>query len=272
MSILITRKSLFRKSEAAGKLGVCASLEKKVEIPVPCAGAVRFEHQAQFHPLKFLGALAEGLTVYENSPVTEVEEQLIRTPCGSVRADSIIFASHYPFIISGDVFYPDAPGEILCAGSGGSANIEGMYIGSGPDALSFRQYGKYLLIGGRVHRTGENKEGGKYEELRNRARILYPGSRETACWSAQDCITADQIPFIGQYAPGRPHWFAASGFQKWGMTSSMVSAMIVSDIICGRENPYADIFSPERFSAEELPQMISLTIIAETIEEVMPHF
>lgn len=250
-------EELIQESEAAGKLGVCASLEKKVEIPVPCAGAVRFEHQAQFHPLKFLGALAEGLTVYENSPVTEVEEQLIRTPCGSVRADSIIFASHYPFINFPGMYFTRMHQErSYVLALEGAGNIEGMYIGSGPDALSFRQYGKYLLIGGRVHRTGENKEGGKYEELRNRARILYPGSRETACWSAQDCITADQIPFIGQYAPGRPHWFAASGFQKWGMTSSMVSAMILSDIICGRENPYADIFSPERFSTEELPQIM----------------
>lgn len=138
----------------------------------------------------------------------------------------------------------------------GAERVKGMYIGSGPDALSFRQYGKYLLLGGKAHRTGENKEGGRYAELREAARMLYPGSREAACWSAQDCITADQIPFIGQYASDRPHWLVATGFQKWGMTSSMVSAMILRDMICGRENPFADIFSPDRFSSEEIPQIV----------------
>ena len=250
-------ESLVKEAEAAAELGVDASLERELEIPVSCAGAVRFRRQAMFHPLKFAGALAEELTVYENTPVRDLEDNRLRTPAGSVQADKIVFATHYPFVNFPGMYFTRMHQErSYVLALEGAGNIEGMYIGSGPDALSFRQYGKYLLIGGRVHRTGENKEGGKYEELRNRARILYPGSRETACWSAQDCITADQIPFIGQYAPGRPHWFAASGFQKWGMTSSMVSAMIVSDIICGRENPYADIFSPERFSAEELPQIM----------------
>ena len=110
-------------------------------------------------------------------------------------------------------------------------------------------------------RTGEKKEGekyegGSYERLRAAARELYPKSRETACWSAQDCVTADKVPFIGRYASDRPDWFVATGFQKWGMTSSMVSAMIIRDMICGSENPWAEAFSPSRFSAEEIPQIM----------------
>ena len=71
---------------------------KEIEIPVSCAGAVRFPSQGQFHPLKFIGALADRLTVYEHSPVKEVREHAAVTPHGQVRADSIVFAAHFPFI------------------------------------------------------------------------------------------------------------------------------------------------------------------------------
>ncbi len=69
-------------------------------------------------------------------------------------------------------------------------------------------------------------------------------------------MTSDDIPFIGVYASDCPDWFVATGFKKWGMSSAMVSAMILRDMICGNENPYADIFAPSRFSAEELPQIM----------------
>ena len=70
--------------------------------------------------------------------------------------------------------------------------------------------------------------------------------RETACWSAQDCMTIDHIPYIGPYAFGMEGVYVATGFQKWGMTSSMVSAMILSDLILEKDNPYLPVFTPHR--------------------------
>ena len=57
----------------------------------------------------------------------------------------------------------------------------------------------------------------------------------------------DKIPFIGKFSMRMEHWYVATGFQKWGMTSAMVSAMIISDCITGKENSYAKVFSPQRF-------------------------
>lgn len=255
-------KKLKDEAEAAAELGIEASFEPCIEIPVSCAGAVRFARQAQFHPLKFIRALAEKLTIYEDSPVKEVGEHLVKAPCGSVRAGKIIFATHYPFVNFPGMYFTRMHQErsyVLALED--REPINGMYIGAGKDTFSFRQFGRYLLFGGEGHRTGENKEGGKYEGgsyagLREAAGELYPQSREAAFWSAQDCITADNVPFIGRYASDRPDWFVATGFQKWGMTSSMVSAMIIRDMICGTENPWAEVFSPSRFSAEEIPQIM----------------
>ena len=250
-------QKLKQEAGTAAELGVAASYTSHLEIPVACAGAVRFDHQAQFHPLKFISALTEHLVIYENTRVKGIEENIVRTNCGTVRAKKIIFATHFPFINFPGMYFARLHQQrsyVLALENAG--RMKGMYIGDGLDALSFRQYGNCVLLGGQGHRTGENQEGKRYETLREIARKLYPDSREIACWSAQDCITADQIPFIGQYASGRPDWFVATGFQKWGMTSSMVSAMILRDMICGIKNPFADIFSPARFSSEELPGII----------------
>ena len=97
------------EAEAASKLGAPASLVRKLEIPVPCAGGVKFRGQAQFHPLKFLEALTEELTTYENSPVKEVEEERILTAGGSVKADKIIFATHYPFVNFPGMYFTRMP-------------------------------------------------------------------------------------------------------------------------------------------------------------------
>lgn len=110
--------------------------------------------------------------------------------------------------------------------------MKGMYIGDGKEPLSFRQSDKYLLLGGQAHRIGENRAGGQYEELKKAAEEMYPQSRVTACWSAQDSMTADEIPFIGRYSKECPDWYVATGFQKWGMSFAMVSAMLLKDMGC----------------------------------------
>ena len=143
-------ESLVKEAEAAAELGVDASLERELEIPVSCAGAVRFRRQAMFHPLKFAGALAEELTVYENTPVRDLEDNRLRTPAGSVQADKIVFATHYPFVNFPGMYFLRMHQErtyVLALEDAGS--IRGMYIGDGPEGLSFRKYGKYLLRSGR---------------------------------------------------------------------------------------------------------------------------
>ena len=71
-------------------------------------------------------------------------------------------------------------------------------------------------------------------------------------------MPADSVPYIGRYSKSEPNWYVATGFQKWGMTSAMVSAMLLSDLICGTKNPYEEVFSPGRkISGESVPQLVS---------------
>jgi hypothetical protein len=59
-------------------------------------------------------------------------------------------------------------------------------------------------------------------------------------------MTLDGMPYIGQYSPQTPDLYVATGFNKWGMTNSMLSALILRDRIRGRENAFAELFDPSR--------------------------
>lgn len=90
-----------------------------------------------------------------------------------------------------------------------------------------------------------------------RAKALFPRSREGACWSAQDCITLDGIPYIGPFSAATPRWLVATGFGKWGMTSSMVAAQINAGTICSKPPVWARVFSPARFHLSASAQNLS---------------
>ena len=246
-------EALRAEAECAAALGLPASFAEKTTLPFPAAGAVRFEHQAQFHPLKFLKAVSEPLTIYENTRVQEVDEHRLITNRGTVTAEKIVFACHYPFVNFPGLYFARMHQErsyVLALEN--APPMDGMWIfaDGAANPYSFRTWQNLLLLGGGGHRCGENSAGGRYDELRKRVHEWFPQSREVACWSAQDCVTADGVPYIGHYAESRPDWYVATGFQKWGMTTSMVSAMLLRDSICGGENPYAEVFDPGRFDLE----------------------
>ena len=207
-----------------------------------------FPNQAQFNPLKFIDALSKNLTIYENSKVTDVRGKNVFVNGSVVTAKHIIFASHFPFINSIGYFFTKLHQErsyVLALKN--AQNVEGMYIGIDDNSLSFRNAGDILLFGGQNHRTGENSKGDRYDNLRKSAKKLYPNSEEVGFWSAQDCISADNVPYIGKVIKGNSEYYVATGFCKWGMTSSMVSAMTISDLILGNE-PKWDVFNPQRIN------------------------
>ena len=244
---------LRKEAEAAAALGLPAFFVEETKLPFPTAGAVCFANQAQFHPLKFLQAISEPLTIYENTSVQSVEENQLITTRGRVQAEQIVFACHYPFVNFPGMYFARMHQErSYVIALENAARMDGMWIGAEQGAYSFRNYGPLLLLGGGGHRCGENSAGGRYDLLRQQAARWFPGSREVAHWSAQDCVTADSVPYIGPYAASRPNWYVATGFQKWGMTSSMVAAMLLRDRICGKENPWAEVFDPGRFDEKTL--------------------
>ncbi len=235
---------------AAGKLGIEAEYTTKTELPFEVKAAVRFENQAQFNPLKFLKAISADLTIYEHTMVREIRDDVVITDHGRVTADHIVVATHFPIVnVPGWYFARMHQERSYVIALKNAAQMNGMYIDESPDGYSFRNYGDYLLFGGAGHRTGRHPHKSSYETLRQAAKRIFPQSEEAYHWSAQDCMTWDRVPYIGRYSASGRDVYVATGFQKWGMTSSMAAAQILTDTICGRKNDCAEIFSPQRFNA-----------------------
>lgn len=240
---------LQREAAAQERAGLPVQLTEESGLPFPVLGAVRCGDQAQLHPLRFLYALAEKLTVYEGSRVLEAGEGWLRTAGGTVRADRIVFCCHYPFVnVPGYYFLRMHQERSYVLALRGGPKLPGMYYSVDTGGISLRNAGEYLLAGGGGHRTGENRSGGKYGSLLKSASLLFPGAEEAARWSAQDCMTLDGAPYAGRFAASTPDWYVATGFGKWGMTGSMAAAQLIRDQILGQANAWEGLFSPQRFT------------------------
>ncbi|EOU1740594.1 FAD-dependent oxidoreductase [Clostridium perfringens] len=254
--------------EAAKNLGIDAEFVQEVNLPFKIKGALKFNNQAQFNPLKFLKGISNELVIYENTRALEIKENLVVTSGGNITANNIVVATHYPIMNAPGYYFMKMHQErsyVLALEN--TSEIDGMYIDLNKEGYSFRTYNNLLLLGGISHRTGENEEGGSYDELRKVAKKLYPKAKEKYYWSAQDCMTIDGIPYIGRYSSETPNIYVATGFNKWGMTSSMVSAMIISDMILEKENDFSEIFSPRRFDLS-----LSINNIANDLIETAKNF
>lgn len=240
-----SRRKLEREMRALDKIGAEAELCEKLPLPIKPAGAVKFPNQAQFNPLKFLSAIASDLNIYENTFVREMIGTTAVTDKGKITADRVVCATHFPFINKHGAYYLKLyQHRSYVIALENAQNVGGMYVDDDSGGLSFRNYDNLLLLGGGGGRTG--KENGGWELLRTFAEKHYPDAEEWYAWAAQDCMSLDGMPYIGQYAKITPDFYVETGFNKWGMTSSLLSAMIVSDMILGRKNDYADIFNPSR--------------------------
>jgi len=230
---------------ALHKIGFNAEFTDSAPLPFQIAGAVKFSNQAQFHPLKFMAGLVKGLDIYEDTFVKELAPHAAITNHGTITAKHIIIASHFPFLNKhGGYFLKMYQHRSYCIALENALDLNGMYLEEKDDGLSFRNYNGFLLIGGGDHKTG--KPGGNWQAVRDFISKRYPGSIEKYSWAAQDCMTLDNVPYIGPYGKSTEGLYVATGFNKWGMTSSMVSALILSDMILGRKNAFAEVFSPQR--------------------------
>ena len=239
------RKKIEKETAALKRLGCDAQFADSLPLPFPVAGAVRVDGQAQFHPLKFAYSIAKDLRIYENTKVLELTPKGALTDRGKILAEKVIVATHFPMLNKhGGYFLKLYQDRSYVIALKNAADVGGMYIDESGTGLSFRNYGGMLLLGGGGHRTG--KSGGGWKALETAAKRYYPGSEAVCRWATQDCMTLDGVPYIGRYSKNTPDLYVAAGFNKWGMTSSMVSARLLTDAVLGRKNDYAKVFSPSR--------------------------
>lgn len=234
-----------REAAAVRSLGFGAEFTTQTAMPFAVAGAVRYPGMAQFHPLKFLYGAAKGLNLLENTFVQKLSGTTAITKQGRITAKKVIIATHYPFVNAHGLYFAklyqqrsyvialaNAP-DLGCTIEDVAAN--GVYL---------RNYNNLLLVGGGDHRTGQKGEA--FAAPRDFAKKYFPQATEQYAWANQDCVSLDGAPYIGAYSAGLPDVYLASGFNLWGMTSSMVAAELLTDLVLGRKNAFAPAFAPDR--------------------------
>jgi len=247
---------------AAVAAGLPASLAEETPLPYPVAAAVRFDDQAEFHPRKYLLALAErlvadGVELYERSHAVEVDADqdrvAVKTPGGRVDADHAVVASHYPFLDRSFSFARVSPQRsyaIACRIAG--APPPGMYISGDSPTRSIRAIPlddgeELLMVGGESHKTGTGGDTEQhYEALERFAREHWDVESVAYRWSSQDGSTLDGMPYVGRLTPRSNRVLMATGFAKWGISGGTAAAHALADLIAGRENAVAELWDPWR--------------------------
>ena len=242
---LNNREKLLDEAATYKRIGIDSEFFENPPIPVRTSGALGMSNQAQFNPIKFLNVMKSGLTIYENTFATDIKPGVIITTKGVVNAKRIILATHYPMVnIPGLYFTKLYQHRSYVIALEGAEDPNGMYIDEQDTGFSFRSYKNYLLLGGGSHRTG--KSGCGWDDLRLFATATYPNSKEKFAWATQDCMTLDGIPYIGQHRKNHRDLFVATGFNKWGMTGSMVAAKLLCELITDGKSKYTELYSPSR--------------------------
>lgn len=262
---LYTRRApekLEAEAIAARGAGLRVEMKRRTALPFDVSLALVYPGQAQFHPVKFLAALARRVDVYTGLTVTDVRgNSLLMDDGQEMEAEKIVYACHYPFRNFPGLYFMKLYQSLSYGiALGGITPLPGMYFGIDRGGLSLRSHGNTLLLVGGGHRTGEwgrDPEHTGLSYLRAAAIRYYPRIRVVSEWAGQDCISPDGLPLIGTYSSLAPDHFVATGFSKWGIAGSMVAATLLTDLITGRQNAVAPYLHPGRFGADTLRTTIA---------------
>jgi glycine/D-amino acid oxidase-like deaminating enzyme len=154
------RDGLEQELRALEELGVYARLKEQLPLPFRTAGGVVMPRQGMFHPLKFLREISRDLRVFEHSRVTGMEGHLALTDGGSITAERIVVATHFPFLNRhGGYFARLYQERSYVLALEGAPTLGGMYVDAREEGFTFRDYGELVIVAGGGHRTGKPARG-----------------------------------------------------------------------------------------------------------------
>jgi glycine/D-amino acid oxidase-like deaminating enzyme/nitrite reductase/ring-hydroxylating ferredoxin subunit len=268
--------SVEKEADAARAAGLAVEWATDVDLPFPIAGAARLDDQLEFHPVRYVRGLAAavdggGCVVFEGTPALSVHDGSpcrVRTPGGTISADRVVIATHYPLLDRGLFFARLEPKRSYCIAARVHGDLpQGMSISAGSTTRSIRSYEDLLIVGGEGHTTGATEATPeRYQRLEQFARRHWDVEQVTHHWSAQDPVPYDHLPVIGRYFPLSSRLYVASGFMKWGLSAGTAAAILLADLMAGRDNFWAQHFAPDRLSLRSAPKL------AEMNTKVAIHF
>jgi glycine/D-amino acid oxidase-like deaminating enzyme/nitrite reductase/ring-hydroxylating ferredoxin subunit len=243
--------------EAAQAAGLPASYTEDTDLPWPVEGAVRFENQAEFHPRRYLLAIADRLgNVFERTRAVAVSAgspNRVLTERGEITADDVVVATHFPFLDRAGFFARMHPERSYGLGiylKNGALPPQGMYLSTESPSHTVRSHptarGEMLIAGGEGHKVGQADEAERVQRLEAWAYARFDVESIEYRWSTQDNMPVDSLPYVGRMLPFQRGIWVATGFLKWGLTNGTAAALILADLIAGRSHPWAGLFDSTR--------------------------
>jgi glycine/D-amino acid oxidase-like deaminating enzyme/nitrite reductase/ring-hydroxylating ferredoxin subunit len=246
--------------EAQQIAGLPVSYEERAPLPFENYGVIKCERQGRFHPLKYLDALAktipgDGSFIFEKTRALDVKEGepcRIDTDKGQLRACDVIISTHFPISNRGLLFARMVPYRSYVIGARLDNEIpDEMYYSTEEPCHYIRSEpsadGPVWLIGGEDHAVGEVIDtASRYKRLRRFIDERFKVRSIDYSWSTQDNYTADDLPYIGKIDPESRHVYVSTAFNGNGMTYGTISGLLLTDLLTGRDNPYASIYNPGR--------------------------
>jgi glycine/D-amino acid oxidase-like deaminating enzyme/nitrite reductase/ring-hydroxylating ferredoxin subunit len=253
-----------RELDAARRAGLAAELiARPPAIAVDIGPCLRFPDQAQFHPLAYLRGLAQafveaGGQIHTGVRAERVEPgkpgRIVTDGGETILASAIVVATNAP--ISSRVTIPLrqaayrsyvvgldlAPGAVAPALFWDTADP--YHYVRVADGVGGRQV---LIVGGEDHKTGQADDAtARYDRLEDWAREHFPMVGTTvARWSGQIMEPADGLGYIGAMGDGT---YVITGDSGNGLTHGALGALLVTDLVLGRSNPWATLYDPHRTS------------------------
>jgi glycine/D-amino acid oxidase-like deaminating enzyme/nitrite reductase/ring-hydroxylating ferredoxin subunit len=250
-----------KEADVARRHGLPASFVRNCPLPFEVAGALRFDDQAQFNPGKYLLGLAQavrrgGGQLFEGTRARSIEHGepcRVTTDQGVVTAREVIDATHMPLVSEGKFFakaYPYAH-ALVAARIDPARAPDGMFISAEQPTRSVRMARwceeTWLVAAGGSFKPGESEEAeATLKDLVDFVRTEFGVESIDYYWTNEDYESMDGMPFVGRASSSADHLYIATGFNAWGITNGTAAAMILSDLISGRDNPWAQVFDATR--------------------------
>jgi glycine/D-amino acid oxidase-like deaminating enzyme/nitrite reductase/ring-hydroxylating ferredoxin subunit len=257
-------KTLDAEHAACTEAGLPTELGNAASLPFPVRRTLRLAGQAQFHPLEVLAALASELRRHGGRLIEGVRVQgataaksgdvELRTDAGTVTARNVVLATGIPILDRGGYFAVLKPQRSYCIALEVTDRVpEEMYLSVDTPTRSLRtaQVGgrDYLIVGGNGHAVGHHSNTqGLVDDLTRWALEHFPTARPAFSWSAQDYQPAAAVPYVGKVPAGGGHIYAATGYNKWGMTNAVAASLALSANILNGHMPWANTLYKTRVS------------------------
>ncbi|MFF3322427.1 FAD-dependent oxidoreductase [Streptomyces sp. NPDC002889] len=266
------------EAEVARAAGLDAVYVEETPLPFPVAAAVRLDDQVQFHPRKYLLALAADLVrrggkIFERSRVTDLREgdpcRLTTSAGHTVHAEDVVVATHYPVFDRALLFTRLEPKrEAVVAGPlpPDSPVPDGMFLTEENNTRSLRTaphdgHGRLLIVTGEKFTPGAPKDGAAahFETLAQWAGTHFKDFTVTHRWATQDNFSTDHVPYVGRLHPMADHAYVATGFGGWGLSGGVMSGRLLAAMITDSPPSWSGLYDPARLHPlHEGPKMLRL--------------